>query len=86
MSDWQADVAGCAQQGERILIAGQQRVTALMAALLGSEVVTRGYRTMGRNANNVDNDGPATDLEQPAVQVAPHLLVQVAAPTLSSGA
>ena len=31
--------------GKRILIDGQQRVTALMAALLGQEVLTKDYET-----------------------------------------
>jgi len=34
---------GSAAAGKRILIDGQQRVTALMAALLGQEIVTRDY-------------------------------------------
>jgi hypothetical protein len=32
--------------GKRILIDGQQRVTALMTALLGREVLTRDYETV----------------------------------------
>ena len=35
---------GTASHGRRILIDGQQRVTALMAALLGQEVVNKNYR------------------------------------------
>ena len=35
---------GSIAAGKRILIDGQQRVTALMAALLGQEVVTKDYR------------------------------------------
>jgi len=34
---------GSSSAGKRVLIDGQQRVTALMAALLGEEVVTKGY-------------------------------------------
>lgn len=37
---------GSLSAGKRILIDGQQRVTALMAALLGREVVTKSYRTV----------------------------------------
>ena len=37
---------GTLSVGKRILIDGQQRVTALMAALLGHEVLTRDYRTV----------------------------------------
>ena len=37
---------GTPSAGKRILIDGQQRVTALMAALLGREVLTRDYETV----------------------------------------
>lgn len=37
---------GTASAGKRILIDGQQRVTALMAALLGQEVLTQDYETV----------------------------------------
>ena len=37
---------GTRSAGKRILIDGQQRVTALMAALLGKEVLTKDYRTV----------------------------------------
>ena len=37
---------GSLSSGKRILIDGQQRVTALMAALLGHEVLTKDYRTV----------------------------------------
>lgn len=37
---------GTASAGKRILIDGQQRVTALMAALLGQEVLTKDYETV----------------------------------------
>src|ERR1700730_9193581 len=36
---------GTSSAGKRILIDGQQRVTALMAALLGREVLTKDYET-----------------------------------------
>lgn len=36
---------GTSSSGKRILIDGQQRVTALMAALLGQEVITKDYET-----------------------------------------
>jgi hypothetical protein len=37
---------GTTAAGKRILIDGQQRVTALMAALLGQEVLTKNYQTI----------------------------------------
>src|SRR5215210_9007976 len=37
---------GTSSRGKRILIDGQQRVTALMAALLGREVLTKNYETV----------------------------------------
>jgi hypothetical protein len=37
---------GTSSSGKRILIDGQQRVTALMAALLGREVLTKDYETL----------------------------------------
>ncbi len=37
---------GTSSNGKRILIDGQQRVTALMAALLGQEVLTKDYETV----------------------------------------
>lgn len=37
---------GSSANGKRILIDGQQRVTALMAALLGQEVITKEYETV----------------------------------------
>jgi len=37
---------GSSAMGKRVLIDGQQRVTALMAALLGREVVTKEYETV----------------------------------------
>src|SRR5580693_4629209 len=37
---------GSSSAGKRILIDGQQRVTALMAALLGHEVLTKDYETL----------------------------------------
>ena len=37
---------GSKSSGKRILIDGQQRVTALMAALLGREVLTKDYETV----------------------------------------
>ncbi|MDR3688047.1 MAG: DUF262 domain-containing protein [Fimbriimonas sp.] len=36
---------GSSSSGKRILIDGQQRITALMAALLGQEVITKDYET-----------------------------------------
>lgn len=43
-SVWLKD--GSTSSGKRILIDGQQRVTALMAALLGQEVLTKDYETV----------------------------------------
>jgi hypothetical protein len=37
---------GSRSEGKKILIDGQQRITALMAALLGQEVVTKDYRVL----------------------------------------
>src|SRR5664279_2395177 len=37
---------GSSSSGKRILIDGQQRVTALMAAILGREVLTKEYQTV----------------------------------------
>src|SRR5688572_25276176 len=37
---------GSRSEGKRILIDGQQRVTALMASILGYEVVTKDYETV----------------------------------------
>src|SRR6266852_2846874 len=37
---------GSSSAGKRVLIDGQQRVTALMAALLGQEVLTQDYETV----------------------------------------
>src|SRR5688572_19929409 len=37
---------GTSSAGKRILIDGQQRITALMAALLGREVLTKNYETV----------------------------------------
>ena len=37
---------GTSSQGKRILIDGQQRVTALMAALLGERVINKDYKTI----------------------------------------
>src|ERR1044071_2051290 len=37
---------GTSSAGKRILIDGQQRITALMAALLGREVLTKDYETV----------------------------------------
>jgi hypothetical protein len=37
---------GTPSAGKRILIDGQQRITALMAGLLGREVLTKDYETI----------------------------------------
>ena len=49
---------GTASAGKRILIDGQQRVTALMASLLGAEVLTDDYETVRiRIAFNPQTEG-----------------------------
>src|SRR5258708_17535058 len=58
---------GTASAGKRILIDGQQRVTALMAALLGKEVLTKDYETTRiRIAFHPQNQ--AFEVTNPAIQ------------------
>lgn len=58
---------GTASAGKRILIDGQQRVTALMAALLGLEVLTKEYETVRiRIAFHPQNE--AFEVTNPAIQ------------------
>ena len=58
---------GTKSAGKRILIDGQQRVTALMAALLGQEVLTKDYRTVRiRIAFNPTED--RFEVRNPAIQ------------------
>ena len=59
---------GTTSAGKRILIDGQQRVTALMAGLLGQEVLTRDYETTHiRIAFNPMGDGKF-EVSNPAIQ------------------
>jgi uncharacterized protein with ParB-like and HNH nuclease domain len=44
---------GTSSSGKRILIDGQQRVTALMAALLGYEVVNKDYERVGSESPSI---------------------------------
>lgn len=58
---------GTASAGKRILIDGQQRVTALMASLLGVEVLTEDYETVQiRIAFNPQTE--AFEVSNPAIQ------------------
>ncbi len=58
---------GTTSAGKRILIDGQQRITALMAALLGREILTKDYETIRIRIafNPIDNRFEVTN---PAIQ------------------
>jgi hypothetical protein len=61
---------GTTSAGKRILIDGQQRVTALMASLLGMEVLTKDYeRVRIRIAFNplAEGDAPSFEVSNPAI-------------------
>jgi len=61
---------GTTSAGKRILIDGQQRVTALMASLLGMEVLTKDYeRVRIRIAFNplAGDDEPSFEVSNPAI-------------------
>lgn len=61
---------GTSSAGKRILIDGQQRVTALMASLLGKEVLTKDYeRVRIRIAFNplAEGDEPSFEVSNPAI-------------------
>ncbi len=63
---------GSSAAGKRILIDGQQRVTALMAALLGMEVLTKDYeRTRIRIAFNPQAEEPCFEVSNPAIEKNP---------------
>jgi Protein of unknown function DUF262. len=70
---------GTTSEGKTILIDGQQRVTALMAALLGCEVINQEYKTTRiKIAFNPEEalklrDDPNADAEIFAVQDSTHL-------------
>lgn len=69
---------GSASAGKRILIDGQQRVTALMAALLGTEVLTEDYETVQiRIAFNPQEE--KFEVANPAIRKNPAWLPDVAA-------
>lgn len=69
---------GSASAGKRILIDGQQRVTALMAALLGTEVLTEDYETVQiRIAFNPQEQ--KFEVANPAIRKNPAWLPDVAA-------
>ena len=68
---------GTSSAGKRILIDGQQRVTALMAALLGREVLTKDYETVRiRIAFNPQEE--KFEVSNPAIQKNPTWLSDVA--------
>lgn len=68
---------GSPSAGKRILIDGQQRVTALMAALLGHEVVTKDYETVRiRIAFHPGNE--LFEVSNPAIQRDPSWIPDVA--------
>ena len=69
---------GSTSAGKRILIDGQQRVTALMAALLGTEVLTEDYETVQiRIAFNPQDE--KFEVANPAIRKNPAWLPDVAA-------
>ena len=69
---------GSTSVGKRILIDGQQRVTALMAALLGTEVLTEDYETVQiRIAFNPQDE--KFEVANPAIRKNPAWLPDVAA-------
>lgn len=68
---------GTASAGKRILIDGQQRVTALMASLLGIEVLTEDYETVQiRIAFNPQNE--TFEVANPAIRKNPVWIPDVA--------
>ena len=75
---------GSRSLGKRILIDGQQRVTALMAALLGREVVTRDYRTL--RIRIAFNPGERRfEVSNPAIERSPAWVPDIAAPSGKKG-
>jgi hypothetical protein len=72
---------GTSSAGKRILIDGQQRVTALMASLLGMEVLTKDYeRVRIRIAFNplAADDEPSFEVSNPAIAKNPLWIPDVA--------
>jgi hypothetical protein len=61
---------GSSSAGKRILIDGQQRVTALMAALLGHEVLTKDYEN-GPHSDCFSPGRGAVEVANPAIRKDP---------------
>lgn len=61
---------GSTSEGKKILIDGQQRVTALMAAILGREVLTKDYRKTRITIafNPLNGTGDCFEVSNPAIQ------------------
>ena len=59
---------GSRSSGKRILIDGQQRVTALMAALLGREVLTKDYETVHHPYRLSSGSRSASRCSNPAIR------------------
>ena len=70
--------------GKRILIDGQQRVTALMAALLGREVVTRDCRSL-RNRIAFNPGERRFEVSNPTIEKRPASVPNIAAPSGKKG-
>lgn len=68
---------GTASAGKRILIDGQQRITALMAALLGREVLTKNYQTV-RIRIAFNPTGEKFEVSNPAIQKDPVWIPDIA--------
>jgi len=75
---------GSRSLGKRILIDGQQRVTALMPALLGREVVTRDYRTV-RIRIAFHPGERRFEVSNPAIQKSPAWVPEMAASAGQNG-
>lgn len=68
---------GTLSTGKRILIDGQQRITALMAALLGREVLTKNYETVRIRIAFNPMEGKF-EVSNPAIQKNPAWLADIA--------
>ncbi len=68
---------GTPSAGKRILIDGQQRVTALLAALLGQEVLTKDYETVRIRIAFHPTDGKF-EVTNPAIQKDPAWIADIA--------
>src|SRR6476660_10302333 len=69
---------GTPSAGKRILIDGQQRVTALMAALLGQEVLTKDYDTVRIRISFNPRD-ERFEVTNPAIRKDPSWIPDIAA-------